>query len=44
MLQNGSSPQDKPTYGTTYLNPIFKIPIENSIKSVLDAKHFNSNT
>ena len=40
-----SSPQDKPGYGTTYLNPlIIIIPKGDSIKCVLDARHLNSNT
>ena len=40
----GSSPQDKPVYGTTYLNPLIIIPKGDSIKCVLDARHLNSNT
>ena len=42
--QIGSSPQDKPVYGTTYLNPFIIIPKEDTIKCVLDARHLNSNT
>ena len=39
-----SSSQDKPVYGTTYLNPRFIIPKGDTIKCVLDARHLNSNT
>ena len=39
----GSSPQDKPVYGTTYLNPLIILPKGGSIKCVLDARHVNSN-
>ena len=42
--QIGSSPQDKPVYGTTYLNHLIVIPNGDTIKCVLDARHFNSNT
>ena len=42
--QIGSSPQDKPVYGTTYLNPLIIIPKGDTIKCVLDARHLNSNT
>ena len=41
--QIGSSPQDKPVYGTTYLNPLI-IPKGDTIKCVIDARHLNSNT
>ena len=44
IKQIGSSPQDKPVYGTTYLNPFIIIPKGDSIKCVLDARHLNSNT
>ena len=44
IKQNGSSPQDKPVYGTTYLNPLIIIPKGDTIKCVLDARHLNSNT
>ena len=44
IKQIGSSPQDKPVYGTTYLNPLIIIPKGDTIKCVLDARHFNSNT
>ena len=44
MKQSGSSPQDKPVYGTTYLNPLIIIPKGDSIKCVFDARHLNSNT
>ena len=40
----GSSPQDKPVYGTTFLNPLIIIPEGDTIKCVLDARHLNSNT
>ena len=42
--QIGSSPQDKPVYGTTYLNPLIIIPKGDSIKCVLNARHLTSNT
>ena len=44
IKQIGSSPQDKPLYGTIYLNPLIIILKGNTIKCVLDARHFNSNT
>ena len=44
IKQIGSSPQDKPVYGTTYLNPLIIIPMGDTIKCVLDARHLNSNT
>ena len=44
IKQIGSSPQDKPVYGTTYLNSLFIIPKGDSINCVLDARHLNSNT
>ena len=44
IKQIGSSPQDKPVYGRTYLNPFIIIPKGNTIKCVLDARHLNSNT
>ena len=44
IKQIGSSPQDKPVYGTTYLNPLVIIPKGDTIKCVLDARHLNSNT
>ena len=44
IKQIGSIPQDKPVYGTTYLNPLIIIPKGDSIKCVLDARHLNSNT
>ena len=40
----GSSPQDKPVYGTTYLYPLIIVPKGDTIKNVLDARHFNSIT
>ena len=44
IKQIGSSPQDKPVYGTTYLNPLIIIPKGDTIKCVLDARNPNSNT
>ena len=44
IKQIGYSPQDKPVYGTTYLNPLIIIPKGDTIKCVLDARHLNSNT
>ena len=44
IKQIGSSPQDKPVYGTTFLNPLLIIPKGDTIKCVLDARHLNSNT
>ena len=44
IKQIGSSPEDKPNYGTTYLNPLIFIPKGDSIKCVLDDRHLNSNT
>ena len=44
IKQIGSSPQDKPVYGTTYLNPLIIILKGDTIKCVLDARHLNSNT
>ena len=44
MKKIESSLQDKPVYGTTYLNPLIIIPKGDSIKCVLDARHLYSNT
>ena len=44
IKQIGSFPQDKPVFGTTYLNPLIIIPKGDTIKCVLDARHLNSNT
>ena len=44
IKQIGSSPQDKPVYGTTYLNLIIIIPIGDSTKCVIDARRLNSIT
>ena len=44
IKQIGSFPQDKPFYGTTYLNPLIIIPKRDTIKCILDARHLNSNT
>ena len=40
----GSSRQDKPVYGTNYLNPLIIIPKGDTIKCVIDARNLNSNT
>ena len=39
IKQIDSSSQDKPNYGTTYLNPLIIIPKGDIIKYVLDARH-----
>ena len=44
IKQIGFSPDDKPTYGTIFLNPLIIIPKGDSIKCVLDARHLNANT
>ena len=44
IKQIGSSPHDKPVYGTSYLNPLIIIPKGDSLKCVLDAHHLNSIT
>ena len=44
IKQIGSSPQDQPVYGTTYLYPLIIIPKGDSIECVLDARHLDSNT
>ena len=44
IKQIGSSPHDKPVYGTTYLSPLIIIPKGDSNECVLDARHLNSNT
>ena len=44
IKQIGSSPQEKPVYGTTYINPLIIIPKGDTIKCLLDARHLNSNT
>ena len=44
IKQIGSFPQDKPVFGTTYLNPLNIIPEGDSIKCVLDARHLNHHT
>ena len=44
IKQFGSSSQDKPVYGTIYLNPLIIISKGDTIKCVLDARHLNSNT
>ena len=42
--QIGSTPDEKHTIGTTFLNPLVIIPKGDAFKVVLDARHFNSNT
>ena len=44
IKQVGSSQQDKPVFGTTYLNPLIIILKGDTIKCVLDARHLYSNT
>ena len=44
IKQIGSSPQDKPVFCKTYLNPFIIIPKGDTIKYVLDARHLNTNT
>ena len=39
-----STPYRKPKYGLTFLNPLIILKKSHSIKSVLDARHFKSNT
>ena len=41
IKQIGSSPQDKPIYGTTYLNPLIIIPKGDTIKGEVDDRHLN---
>ena len=43
IKQIGSSPQDKPVFGRTSLNPLIILPDGGSIKCVLDARRLNSN-
>ena len=38
------SPEDKPNFGTTYLNSLIIIHKNDSIKCVAGARHLNSNT
>ena len=44
IKQIGSSPHDKPTSGTSFLNPLNIRPKRDPIECVLDARHLNSNT
>ena len=44
MTQIGSTPDEKHTIGTTFLNLLIIIPKGDAIKVVLDARHLNSNT
>ena len=42
--QIGSTPDEKHTIGTAFINHLFIIPKGDAIKIVLDARHLNSNT
>ena len=44
IKQIGSTPDEKHTNGTTFLNPLIIIPKGDAIKVVLDARHLNSST
>ena len=44
IRQIGSTPSDKSIYGTMFLTLQIIIPIGDTIKVVLDARHLNSNT
>ena len=44
IKQIDSTPAEKHTIGTTFLNPLIIIPKRDAIKVVLDARHLNSNT
>ena len=44
IKQLGSSPQNKPVYGTTCFNLLIMIRKGGCIKNVLDPRHLNSNT
>ena len=44
IKQIGSTPDEKHTIGTTFLNPSIIIPKGDAIKVVLDSRHLNSNT
>ena len=44
IKQIGSSPQDKPVYGTTYLNPLIIVPKGDSIKCVTKLNRLTRNT
>ena len=44
IKQIGSTPDEKHTIGTTFLNFLNIIPKGDTIKVVLDARHLNSNT
>ena len=44
IKQIGSTPDEKHTIGTTFLNLLIIIPKGDAIKVVLDARHLNSNT
>ena len=44
IKQIGSTPNEKHTIETTFLNPLIIIPKGDAINVVLDARHLNSNT
>ena len=44
IKQIDSTPDEKDTIGTTFLNPLIITPKGDAIKVVLDARHLNSNT
>ena len=44
LKQIGSTPDEKHTIGTTFLNPLIIISKGDAIKVVLDARHSSSNT
>ena len=44
IKQIGSTPDEKHSIGTTFLNLLIIIPKGDAIKVVLDARHLNSNT
>ena len=44
LKQNGSTPDEKHTIGTTLVNPLIINPKGDAIKVVLDARHLYSNT
>ena len=44
IKQIGSTPDEKHTVGTTFLNPLIIIPKGDAIQVVLDARHLSSNT
>ena len=44
LQANWFHPTDNSIYGTTFLNPLIKIPKVDTIKVVLDARHLNLKT